>query len=104
MRKEPPQPVSFRLAPYYLKRLVEGGKPYGMSAGEYARRIVIEALEDTERLRLRDEVSALRAELERVRSDLATAVEALLVASSNPEIRVDREEAREWVTANLRRR
>jgi len=45
---EPPKAqdaVGFRLDPYYVNRLKEEGAANGMSAGEYARKLVIQGLE-----------------------------------------------------------
>ena len=42
---KPTDAIGFRLDPFYVKRLAEEGEKHGMSAGEYARRLVIRGLE-----------------------------------------------------------
>jgi len=42
---KPADAIGFRLDPFYIKRLTEEGEKTGMSAGEYARRLVIRGLE-----------------------------------------------------------
>jgi hypothetical protein len=42
---KPADAIGFRLDPFYIKRLTEEGEKNGMSAGEYARRLVIRGLE-----------------------------------------------------------
>lgn len=55
--------VAFRVDPYHLEKLTEEGAKYGLSAGEYARQLVAEGLEQelqAEVLRLRAEVTDMR--------------------------------------------
>lgn len=59
----PKDTVAFRIDPHYLARLSTEGKAQGLSAGEYARRLVIRALEDTRTEEFRDEVKRLRGAL-----------------------------------------
>jgi len=54
---KPKGSVGFRLDPYYMARLEEEGKAQGLSAGEYARRLVVRGLE------VGDELTALRKSL-----------------------------------------
>lgn len=42
---KPADAVGFRLDPFYVKKLEEAGAAHGMSAGEYARRLVIRGIE-----------------------------------------------------------
>ncbi len=42
---KPADAIGFRLDPFYVKKLEEAGAIHGMSAGEYARRLVIRGLE-----------------------------------------------------------
>ncbi len=58
--------VGFRLDPYYLKRLGEEGERHGMSAGEYARRLVIQGLESDFAAMFAQEVRGLRGNLAEV--------------------------------------
>ncbi|MBX3110280.1 MAG: helix-turn-helix domain-containing protein [Fimbriimonadaceae bacterium] len=54
---KPKDAVGFRIDPHYYKRLEEEGGKLGLSAGEYARRLVVRGLE------VGDELSALRKSL-----------------------------------------
>ncbi len=94
------RPVSFRLDAHYLERLKKQASKFGMSPGEYTRRLVLDTLEESDRRRLDEGVNALQKELGQLRSDLANAVLALLVGAG----KVGKEEARAWVQANLRSR
>ncbi len=92
------EPLSFRLDEHYLKRLGEEGEKRGISAGAYARLLVIDALEEGERERLRGDVAELRRLVVLIGEDLASATLALLVHGGNVE---QEPEARDWVLANL---
>ncbi len=59
-QEKPKDAIGFRLDPFYVHKLTEEGAKQGMSAAEYARRLVIQALEDTRIDQFRDEVHALR--------------------------------------------
>lgn len=93
-------PVSFRLDEQYLDRLKKESSKYGMSAGDYARRVVLDALEDTEQRKVQDELRDVKRELAELRDDIATAVFALLVGAG----KIEKGEARDWVSANLKTR
>jgi hypothetical protein len=93
------EPLSFRLDEHYLKRLGEAGQKRGISAGAYARLLVIDALEEGEGERLRGDMAELRRLVELIGEDLASATLALLVHGGNVE---QEPEARDWVLANLR--
>lgn len=60
---KPQDAVGFRLDPYYVAQLKAKGAPLGMSAGEYARKLVIQALEQEGMELIREELSALRRSL-----------------------------------------
>ncbi len=55
-----PEGVGFRLDPYYIERLLAGGTERGVSAGEYARTLVIRALEDDREEGFKRELASLR--------------------------------------------
>ncbi len=63
--------IGFRLDPHYLQRLTEEGARADMSPGEYARRLVIGALEDFSRDEIRATQSSIHDEMVRLREDLA---------------------------------
>lgn len=91
----PPKPrdtVGFRLDPHYAQRLAEEGGRHGMSAGEYARKLVIQGLEDGRADLFRGEVRALR-------EGLADAFHAFLTLKCD----VDGEEATEFVNDTILR-
>jgi hypothetical protein len=94
----PTTPVSFRLDAHYLDRLKEEAAKYGMSPGEFARRLVLDALERSEEQRTADEIVELRREVGHLRVDVALAVTAILVGAG----KVSPEDARAWVKENLR--
>ena len=54
---KPKGSVGFRLDPFYMERLAKEGEAHGMSAGNYARRLVVRGLE------MGDELTALRKSL-----------------------------------------
>ena len=92
--------VNFRLDGYYLVRLETGATARGMGRGEYARFLLLQALEQqaaagesagTEEAG--DPAGAVRE----LRADLANAVYVLLVAAGNQEPA----KAQEWVRKNL---
>lgn len=58
-----PDGIGFRLDPYYVERLKNEGEQRGMSAGEYARSLVVRGLEETAVHRFADEVETLRRNL-----------------------------------------
>jgi hypothetical protein len=75
--------ISFRLDPYSAGRLAEGAARHALSEGAYARRLVVEALHEPDRLR--DEVTRIRAELAALSERFARAVVALLVDAGKAE-------------------
>ena len=89
--------VSFRVSPELSKRLEAEATKHGMSRGEYARRLMIDALEDTEREHLRHELAELRGEVGKLREDVATAVMALLTRAGPVSV----EEAKAWVKSRF---
>ena len=97
MREEASKPVNFRVSPELSKRLEAEAEKAGMSRGEYARRLLIECLDDTERERVRHDIAELREEVVKLREDLATAVMALLVRGEPYSV----EEAKAWVIRRL---
>lgn len=57
---KPTEAVGFRLDPYYVKQLQTEGARQGLSAGEYARRLVIRGIETQT---AHDDLKALRKSL-----------------------------------------
>lgn len=94
-------PISFRLASVHLALLEKGAAQRETSIQKYARQLVLEALEDTERERLLYELAELKEALAKHREEFATATEALLDAIHDPK-RAAPERVAEWVGDNLR--
>jgi predicted DNA-binding protein len=94
------QLVSFRLSADAQRRLTALATAQGMSAGEYARDLVFQKLDQPEQDRAA--VDDMKSELSQLRSDLALSVEALLVAVTNPRP-VTPEQAKRWVNERLRK-
>ena len=87
-------PIGFRLDDTARRILAQRADQLGSSAHALARHYVVEQLGEAEdREMLRAEVTALRGELTVLRTDLALAVEALLVSAG----KVPAAEARKWV-------
>lgn len=112
--KSYPNPVSFRLDETYSRLLLEAAEDYDMSAGEYARRLVLDALEDSvqhqlltqtdhlgrqldalqdQHVAVRAEIVELRRELAKFRVEMLTCVRGILRSfeSNSPE------EVQDWM-------
>lgn len=94
------KPISFRLDAHYLEHLKREAAQYGMSAGDYARRMVIDTLEDVERKKTQDQMRDLKREIVDLRADVATTALALLVGAG----KIGKDEAQMWVRENLKTR
>jgi plasmid stability protein len=92
--------VGFRLDEYYLAELEKRAAPDKTSIHEQARRIVINALNDTERGAVKEEVSAARQDIKNLKLSLADAMEAILITAGN----YPQDKAREWTNDNIRKR
>lgn len=57
---KPKDVIGFRLDPFYVDVLAKRGKEVGLSPSEFARKLVVQALEDTRADMFKDEVRALR--------------------------------------------
>lgn len=105
-RKPAPSPlqapprVTFGLPPAEFEELAAEARKYGLSAGEYARRLAREGLENRfreEAVELRTENQKLNAEIRRLRNDVSAAFEALLEF-----MQVSPEVAKQWADDNIR--
>lgn len=97
MNNDPTQTISFRMPTAYAKQLAERGAKQNLSAGEQARRLVLEVLSDAAGEQTREDVAALREAVEKVREDLATATAALLVNAGKATV----QDAQDWARKNL---
>lgn len=92
--------VSFRLEPEFRRMLAERAAAQGQPrANLFARVLVQRALTDTSEAELRHELSALRADLRKVREDIATVAFVMLVKLGKE----DPEKAKAWVREVLSR-
>ena len=100
--------ITFRLDPQTFHKLEKLGKAHGLTAHGMARQLTEDALEQTDVDRLRLDLEAYHQEqltrfteavgqIGQLRIDLATAVEAMLLQTSEE----SPEEIRQWVIANL---
>jgi hypothetical protein len=91
--------VGFRLDEFHGRLLAAEARRRQMSPGECARALVTEAITDSVRGQLLDQVGELRQAVVRLRDSLATAVVAILTDAGKAEV----EEAREFVRDHLLR-
>lgn len=91
--------VGFRLDAFYRQQLETRGAAEGLSAGEYARRLVVRALEDPAGESVTRDLAALREEMTKLRADMASSLEMILLnlTAAKPE------EIKAWVSQHLRR-
>jgi hypothetical protein len=92
--------ITFGLPDREHGELIQEAAQYGMSPGEYARRLVRERLESRLRAETADlqrEVKQVRTDLNRLRAEVAGAIEAVLEYVGLPS-----DEAKRWTTDNLR--
>lgn len=92
--------VGFRLDEYYLAELEKRAARDKTSIHEQARRILIAALNDTERGAVKEEVAAARQDIKNLKLRLADAVEAILITAGN----YPQDKAREWTNDIIRKR
>ena len=94
------QRVTFGLPNENYAELQRDAERFGMSVGEYARRLVREGMESrfqSEATELRTKIKQLETELARTRKDFSAGFEAVLEFTG-----LDPTEAKQWVTENLR--
>lgn len=95
--KDATETISFRIPASLAARLSEAGHVGGFSAGEYARRLVIESLSDTRHAETTRALGDIRQTIDKLREDMATVATALL-AKDGP---VPTQKAKEWVRRTL---
>ena len=99
-RNKGPETVSFRVPLQFRADLLRRASADQVSPGDFARKTPIAFLEDTHRERLEAELSDVTHEVQRLRGDLATIAEVLLVLVSGGS--VSPTEAQVWVEERLR--
>ncbi len=90
--------VAFRLPEHYFDQLCEDGLRHSMSPGEYARHRLIDLLEAREGHRSEVDNTLLLRGIEKINSDLRTAVLGLLLFGGRIE---SENEAREWIATKM---
>jgi plasmid stability protein len=90
--------VGFRLPDALRDKLRVEAEAKGLTPGTYARELLTQVLQDEERLVVLERLEATREEVARLRRDVATTLEVLLlnVAKFSPD------QVREFVRRNLR--
>lgn len=94
----PSKPIGFRLSAAAAKRLAATAARRGLTPGTYARRLVLEGLEDDAGRKALDELAVIREQLARLRTDLARVAVALLTDAGKAEV----EDAEAWVREHFR--
>lgn len=97
-RKKPSESLSFRLSGPLLDRLQEEATALELSPDLHAKAIVVSMLQDEHRLQVIEELRAVREDIHRLRADVATTLETVLLNVT----KVSPEEARAFVRDTLR--
>ncbi len=97
MNSGPSKPVSFRLPAPLVRELKQRAKRDGHSLHEAAKQIVSEQLVNGEGPSVEEQISELGRQLTRLRGDVATAVQVILVKAG----RIEQSDADEWVQKNF---
>ena len=92
LEREQPKSIGFRLDREYRALLESAAAGYGVSPGQYAKRLVIDALNDSERVLIRDDLQRLLKELGSLKRTVANSVLALLVSAG----KLTKSEANDW--------
>lgn len=91
--------LSFRLPEAIHSQLSAAATASGQSIGELARVLLVAAVQDEDRYRVLNEVQEVRRELARLRGDLATVLETVLLNVT----KASEESVRAWVGEKLRK-
>ncbi len=95
-----PKTVGFQLDDDDLERLEKEAAKYGdLSPGQFARRIVMNYLDDAEREKIKERLGGIEESLELLRVGMVNSVEMLLVQTGMTET-----EAEEYINDTFRRR
>ena len=97
-RTEKTVTLSFRLPVSVRAKLARQAAKEKLSAGELARRLVIDAMADKAIHQIAQETSTIRQKVEELERKLARATEAILVDGG----RTRRRDAEVWVRKNMR--
>ena len=91
-------PVSFRLPANLKKELAERAGELGLSPGEFARKLVAEALTSDFQTKVIAELARILRTTQAARDDIETATLGVMITAGNQPIEV----AEAWLKANLR--
>jgi len=98
-KAETAQNVGFRLHPHHFEILEQRAQLAGLSIGDLARSMVIDALDQTSHLEaIRERMLAIEGAISETRKDISLATENLLIAANVP-----KDQAVKWVANNLKR-
>ncbi len=78
------QRIGFRMEPFYIQKLQEAGARQGMSAGEYARHLLIRSLESGEREPILAAIAGLQEEI----NEMKAAVAGICTHAAPPQVAV----------------
>lgn len=90
------RPIGFRLPPAAARKLADEAAKRDLTAGTYARRIVLDSLA-SDAVRVSEDLAAARREVALLRADLKKVVIALLTDAGKAEL----EDAETWVRHHL---
>jgi hypothetical protein len=96
--KNKSSPISFRLPANLKKELAERAAEFGLSPGEFARKMVIEALQNDFPAKVLAELARILRTTQAVRDDIETATLGVMITAGNQPIEV----AEAWLRDNLR--
>lgn len=97
--KEPSHTVSFRVDARTFKRLDAAAEELAMSPGAYARKLLVDGLEDHVRAQLLEEVAQTHQAVTGLRNDIASALEMVLLNLTD----AGKDDVQAWISKNLRR-
>ena len=89
--------IGFKLPPAYIEELTKRGEELGLSKHQYARMLVVEALSDTNTIRVLDRLAKLDEKYTDRWEELVTAVANLFIHSGKLSV----DEATKWVEENM---
>ena len=92
------KPISFRINSQEVAKLEILATKAGLSRTQYARKILLEHLNDMELNQVKMKITALSTEVAGLKEGLANGMEAMLIAVG----KVDKDEAQEWVNDKIR--
>lgn len=99
MKRDDSKTISFRLDVDDHRRLLKAAEGVDTSPGKYARKLVLDALDDASGVAVAAGFEEIQDGIRTLREDIATALTAVLVNAA----KVKREDAERWVRETLLR-